>query len=204
MRMAYSCRFVLVLSLAFVTRAKAQTGDNPYRCEGAARDLSRNDSLSEIRAAAEQLSKSKEAVDLCTSAELYKRIGEAKARSLYERAIDTDQRSNGAIGAEPAYELLYGDYLRLYRGAGQHPLFPQAEEHLLKARSKLLKLLAQRHGTAWPACSKDAWHKCTEDRIQRSLTTLYERDGVHLASRKARIGGSEVQRPWLRSNLRRP
>jgi hypothetical protein len=161
--------------------------------------LSRNQTLSEIRALADQLSKSKKAVDQCSAAELYKRLGDPQARALYERAIDTDQKSKEASDAEPeaTYELLYGDYLRLYRGAGQRPLFPQAEEHLLKARAKLQSLLARRHLKAWPPCSDEAWQKCTEDRIQRSLTTLYERDGVHLANRTAAISGSQVQRPWL-------
>lgn len=199
MRTACRCGFVFVLSMASLTIGKAQTEENPYACEGAARDLSQNRSLSEIRAAAEQLSKSKKAIDLCTSAELYKRLGDAKTPCLYEQAIDADWKVKRQTGAEPepAYELFYGDYLRLYRGAGQRPLFPQAETHLLEARSKLLKLLAERHLTAWPECSKDAWHKCTEDRIQRSLTALYERDGLHLASRKTLLDGTEVRRPWL-------
>jgi hypothetical protein len=198
MRHIYRCAPALAFSLAFAMAVRAQSGDNPYRCEGAAHDLSRNRPLADIRAAAEQLSKSMGAVDLCTAAELYKRLGDAKARSLYEQAIDADNRAKQAIKnePEPAYELFYGDYLRLYRGAGQRPLFPQAEEHLLKARSKL-KVLGQGHESAWPECSANAWNKCTADRLQRSLTALYERDGVHLASRKTVIGQSEVEHPWL-------
>jgi exo-beta-1,3-glucanase (GH17 family) len=180
-------------------RKITQAGDNPYRCEGKARDLSHNHTLADIRLAADQLSKSSDPVDLCTSAELYKRLGDAKARHLYEQAIDGDYQAKQKIKAEPepAYELFYGDYLRLYRGAGQRPLFPQAEEHLFRARSKLLKLQQQNGGTPWPECSDEAWHKCTEDRVQRSLTALYERDGIHLANRKSVNNQSEVQRPWF-------
>jgi hypothetical protein len=95
--------------------------------------------------------------------------------------------------------LIYGDYLRLYRGAGQRPLFQAAEEHLFAARGKLLKLL-QRSGTdAFPPCSETAWNKCTEERVQRSLTALYERDGFHLASWKWKGNDhrADVRRPWL-------
>jgi hypothetical protein len=156
---------------------------NPYRCEGTPQEAGRILSLKKIRAKAEEFAKRKDAVSLCTAAELYKRLGDSKAFGFYEKAIE-------ASPDEPAFELFYADYLRLYRGAGQRPMFPQAEQHLLRATDKL-KLLGS-DGTSLPECSDVAWHKCTQDRVQRSLTTLYERDGIHLANR-----GPGTQRPWL-------
>jgi hypothetical protein len=190
------------LAFAFAMVARAQPGDNPYACEGNARDLSRNHSLADVRIAADQLSKSELAADRCTAAELYKRLGDSEARVQYEQAIELDGKAKQSINSvpEPAYELFYGDYLRLYRGAGQRPLFPEAEEHLLRARAKLAKLKARADRAEWPPCDPDnprEWNQCTEDRIQRSLTALYERDGIHLANRKGGNGQSEVSRPWL-------
>jgi hypothetical protein len=166
---------------------------NPYRCEGDAQEVGGHLSEKEVRQKAGDLAHSTLAFELCTSAELYKRLGDPKAEALYERAIKADE-------AEPLYELFYGDYYRLYRGAGQRPLFPAAEEHLLLAEAKLAKILKQSKLTQWPSCDPkklDDWNPCTADRIQRSLTALYERDGIHVASRKTETSGSEGTRPWL-------
>jgi len=169
----------------------AQGRDNPYPCERFAQDDSQNASPGEVRAKAKEYATSTTAVGLCTAAELYKRVGDARARAYYENAIGADK-------PEPAYELFYGDYLRLYRGAGQRPLFPESEQHLLRARAKLAKLHPDL--TQWPPCdpnnSKD-WDPCTNERIQRSLTALYERDGIHLASRNTASPESVVSHPWL-------
>jgi hypothetical protein len=172
--------------------ACAQEPVNPYRCEGTAHDIGRNLSLVEVRERADQLAKSGYAVDLCTAAELYKRLGDPKAHSLYERAI-------GSAPDEPAYEWFYGEYLRLYRGAGERPLFQEAEKHLFAARGKLLTLHKTSTLEVWRECSQKLWNKCTEERVQRSLTALYERDGFHLAEWTWKAEGSRdvVQRPWL-------
>ena len=164
---------------------------NPYAVENSATNIARNLSLDQMRVRADQLSQSTQANDLCLAAELYKRLGDPRASTLYEKAI-------AASPDEPAYELFYGDYLRLYRGAGQRPLFPAAEQHLLNARGKLLMLL-QAGQKSWPACStrNPIWHQCTMDRVQRSLTALYERDGIQLADRHAENGDMKVERPWL-------
>jgi hypothetical protein len=189
-RLLFACLIAGALS--------AQERVNPYRCEGTARDVGRTLPLGEVKAKADELAKSSDAVDLCTAAELYKRLGDGKARALYEKAIKTDEDANKAA-PEPAYELLYGDYLRLYRGAGQRPLFQEAEKHLFAARGKLLTLRKESSPDIWKECSKELWNKCTEDRLQRSLAALYERDGFHLAEWTWKAEGSRaaVERPWL-------
>jgi hypothetical protein len=180
------------------------TRTNPFACQDIAREFgaqhSLRDARNEARSRADAAKKAEEdatrhrdqglnedadtkmsraALEYCTAAELYKRLGAAETEAQYESAIK--------VGAdEPAFELFYGDYLRLYRGAGQRPLFPRAEAHLLAALEKLAKLSV-----------KVAWDSETERRLQRSLTALYERDGVHLADRKSGNGQSEVSRPWL-------
>lgn len=158
---------------------------NPYTCEGVARAQGSSLTLEALRkeadASADQAEKTKSAIGYCTAAELYKRLGDPKASHFYERAIT-------AGPDEPAFELLYGDYLRLYRGAGQRPLFQEAEKHLFAARGKLAALQ-----------QKESWDKPTEERIQRSLTALYERDGFQLAGWTWNGDGSRaaVSRPWL-------
>ena len=82
---------------------------------------------------------------------------------------------------EPAFELFYGDYLRLYRGAAQRPLFPEAEKHLLAGVEKLTQL-----------SERAAWDSETLQRLRHPLTALYERDRVHLASRKGGRDQSDV------------
>src|ERR1039457_2467673 len=171
-----------VLSVCLLAGSlSAQERANPYRCEGDAAEAGGKLPLNEIRKLADGLAKRKDSRSLCTAAELYKRLGDGKAHSLYEKAI-------GSAPDEPVYELLYGDYLRLYRGAGQRPLFQEAEKHLFAARGKL-ELQKPR----------PEWGQSTEDRIQRSLTALYERDGFQLARWTWKGEGSRaaVRRPWL-------
>src|SRR6185436_7608913 len=89
-------------------------------------------SLSEIRQRAEELLierdlPANESVRnrlTCESAELFKRVGDSRADQLYQEVIGGD-----TMNAE--YRLLYGDYLRTYRGPGQ-PLVDQAAIHYYK------------------------------------------------------------------------
>jgi hypothetical protein len=187
---------VRVLLTLCLFLGQAQGRGNPYACEGAAQDESQNASTGEVREKARQYAINTDPVSFCTAAELYKRVGDARAQTYYENAIDADEKMN-TNEPEPAFELFYGDYLRLYRGAGQRPLFPEAEKHLLRARAKLDKLYP--HRKQWPPCDKNSgdWDPCTNERVQRSLTALYERDGIHLASRKTATPQSDVSHPWL-------
>lgn len=181
MKLISSARVGDLVLLASSVAAAVFGQPNPYRCEGDARTIGRGLSLKDVKDRADELSRIGGAIELCTAAELFKRLGSPRAGALYERAIEREPD-------EPVYELLYGDYLRLYRGAGQRPLFQKAEKHLFSARGKLLRLK-----------TPPAWSKSTEERIQRSLTALYERDGFHLAQWNWNGDGSRatVSRPWL-------
>src|SRR5439155_12579446 len=91
---------------------------------------------------------------------------------------------------DPAFELFLADYLRLYRGAGQRPLFPDAEEHLIAASKKVACLKQS------PAQYQEEWDPETESRLSRSKVALYERDGFQILRRKVGQAGT-VRRPWL-------
>jgi hypothetical protein len=199
----YSSVFVLIL---FPFLANGGQRIAPFSCQDVARDFGSRHSLTAVRTeAAMREAKAKAKADhneakdaskagrieeadakfaqaalgFCTAAELYKRLGSTNAPTDYQNAIED-------APTEPAFELFYGDYLRLYRGAGQRPLFPQAEKHLVTAAEKLAALKA-----------KAQWDSETANRLRRSLTALYERDGAHLASRNSGDSDSGVRQPWL-------
>jgi hypothetical protein len=161
-------------------------GENPYAAEGEAAAIAEPLTVSGLRSIVATLAASaRTANELCLVAELYKRLGDVTAASFYERAI-------AAAPSEPGYELFYGEYLRVYRGAGDRPLFPRAERHLLAARAKL----AARRARPGPAPD---WEQTTAERLSRALTALYERDGAPLGHRPAQSEDATAagERPWL-------
>ena len=163
-----SRHLALLLALLVAAPAGAQRA-NPYAAEGIALDHGRTHSLRELRAEADALARTATSgFENALVAELYKRLGDPKARAHYERAIAADPR-------EPAWELFYADYLRLHRGAGQQPLFAEAERHLFAA---LRKVAAVRRDRA----SEEEWDSETLDRARRARAAIYERDGFQLAS----------------------
>ena len=125
--------FLLFCALLLVSSTHAEDA-NPYRCEGTAQEAGRLLSLHEMKVKADDFAKRTDAISLCTAAELYKRLGDPSAAEYYEKAIDASRD-------EPTFELFYADFLRLYRGAAQQPLFPQAEAHLFSALDKLRRLV---------------------------------------------------------------
>jgi hypothetical protein len=157
---------------------------DPYEAEGIALELGRTSSLKQLDQEAQRRATAATiGLEFATVAELYKRLGSPLARTFYEKAIAADPR-------EPAWEYFYAAYLRLYRGAGQRPLFTAAARHLFEARRKLEAL--RRH----PA-DQQAWDERTLARVVRLQAALYERDGLQLASR-AEGGDSQATRiPWL-------
>jgi hypothetical protein len=116
----------------------------------------------------------------CAIAELMKRVGDYRAEAYYRKAIQADD-------TEPAYNLYFADYLRNFRGA-QHPLFPEAESHYLEA---LRKLGLRRNGTSFD--------NETQERLERSLVALYQRDGVPLFHSTWNPGGAGagIRKPVL-------
>jgi hypothetical protein len=143
-----------------------QTTVDPRQCRAAIEEHTQKPSLSEMRENADELAtRTDVAVDLCKAAELYKKVGDAKAPGLYEQAI-------AASPAEPSYSLFYGDYLLNFRGPMQ-PLVGQAEAQLFEAARKLT--------CADPARTSDQY-ATLRDQLTRSIVTLHESDGVPLFS----------------------
>ena len=91
----------------------------------------------------------------CLLAEISKRLGDGRADQFYRQAIELEP-------SNPEYRLLYGDYLRNYRGPGR-PLVGAA---------------ATQYYAGLGANSPEV-----TNRIRRSLIALYERDGFSLGER---------------------
>lgn len=100
------------------------------------------------------------ALATCIVAELLKRAGDPAARDQYRRAIALDP-------AAADVHWLYGDYLRVYRGAA-HPLAQAAEGQYYAA----LRVLSSRQDQQADADLSYLIH--------RSLIALYETDGAPL------------------------
>ena len=175
----------LAFCLCLTLHLQGQPQQDPYDCLRTADALGRTHSLAKLRAAVRDPKYRRTAVGFCIRAELYKRLGDPRASRNFEQAIDYAK-------AEPAFELFYGDYLRLYRGAEQQPLFPAAEAHLSAGLAKLSAMSPE-------LFARNAWNAETKQRLQRSLTALYERDGFQLARRKVTnsLTNQSVSRPWL-------
>lgn len=123
--------------------------------------------LTEIRRMANTLLRKPAADDrghqACVVAELLKRRGDPQADVFYRKAISADP-------SDAEYRLLYGDYLRNYRGPGQ-PLVAQAAAQYYEGLR-----------------TADTF---VRNQIRRSLIALYERDGLSL------IAPIDQKRPGL-------
>ena len=184
--MSAQVRLFLLCAVTVLSAAAQQRVDDPYACEGVARGFGQTHSLKKLREAAANLAATaKSAKDFCTLGELYKRLGDGRAREYYDKAIM-------AAPEEPAYELFYGDYLRVYHGAAERPLFPEAEKHLIAGLEKLSRLKQTPDPSRY-------WNTDTEARLRRSLAALYERDGFQLAQRPSGGQGPDAvtRQPWL-------
>lgn len=169
---------------------------DPYAC----RHREDSKSLTELRAHNTQLegnpaitlaefSGPDAACKLLEAAERYKRLGDARAPELYERAIKAS--------ADPAYSLFYADYLRNSRGASK-PLYYAADRQYRDASAKLDQVSPQQISV----CRKDAAQRangvCTYDRIdadiKRGLSYLHARDGQPLIDGNA---SADTGRPQI-------
>lgn len=131
--------------------------DKYYECRDKARDIS--DKEKAIKAGQFNNNTLNTALEVCVAAESMRWLGDYTAEKAYETAIRLAPE-------EPGYELLYGDYLRNFRGAGV-PLFQRAEQHLLTAKAKAQRL---------PGSSDSKLGQL----IQRALINLYQTDGLAL------------------------
>jgi len=108
----------------------------------------------------------KQAAELLRLAELMKRAGDYRADEIYLRAI-------AASGSDaPVYRYLYGNYLRIVRGAA-NPQFPEAEAEYFTAKRAIRSATTDDH-----VGQKDINMRM----IDRALVSLYERDGLPILS----------------------
>jgi hypothetical protein len=112
------------------------------------------------------------AVNVCATADLMKRLGDSRTEDYYRKCIALDPR-------EPAYELFYGDYLRNFRGPNR-PLFSQAETHYMAALRKL------RDRTPKP------WDAHVRSRVLRALVALHQEDGITLSPWSSQLDSPET------------
>lgn len=99
----------------------------------------------------------------CVVAELMKRIGDLAARRYYESAIELAPENT-------EYRLLYGDYLRRFRGPLE-PLFLDADRAYADAIESL------------PPAARECRPFLISCKIDRSVVALYEREGVRVSGR---------------------
>ncbi len=169
--------------VAFAQGAKNSPPPSPPMCVNDTRLT--NKSLKAIRKEIRDLTgppAPQDAYTNCVIAELMKRVGDSRAESHYQKAIEAED-------AEPEYELLYADYLRNFRGP-QRPLFPQAERHYMEASRKLRQLQA---GTRW-----NRGYDQLRMRIERGLVALYQEDGIPLLYKSDQTDGKPaVERPVM-------
>ena len=176
----------LTLTLASAGAASAQTENapapperaNPFACMGEGESLSRGMSTGEIRAEIRKrvdhpLPASEGSLEIarhhCVTAELMRRVGDARTPEYYEKAIASDPH-------EPGLELWYGYYMRNVRGP-RVPLTQEAELHHFRALDKMQAVRAQG--------AEQQFDDITESWVRRGLMNLYQEDGLPLLRSKA-------------------
>jgi hypothetical protein len=151
---ALTCVYLSGLALAGDADGSA---NRYYTCRDAAMNMSAEERVQKAKAF--KTSAIMDAYNMCVVAEVMRWIGDYDAERAYEAAIRMDAE-------EPGYELLYGEYLRNFRGADT-PLFQRAASHMLAARAKVERK---------PSGLDSNLGKL----IQHSLVNLYQTDGLPL------------------------
>lgn len=167
------CALALLSAPATGAETSAVGNDRYSRCLQSASDQLRTPNNPPKTGAAPNI---EEDLRWCILAEVRRRLGDYRAVEAYEKAIAFAPR-------EPAYELLYGEYLRNVRGADT-PLFQRVETHLLRAKAKL------REATVTDPK--------LEAFVDRALIRLYEADGLPL------VGVTEMPTHDSSATVRRP
>lgn len=140
------------------------------------------DDIRRILEAAAAANASPDPYSNCVVAELMKRVGDTRATDYYEAAIAADSD-------EPEWEMMFGDYLRNFRGA-QRPLFHKAERHYLEALRKLKQLQEDRR---WSHN-----YAQLQERVERGLIALFQQDGIPLIYSPGHTGGGiQVEKPVM-------
>jgi len=174
---------------ALAPAVHAAPRENTFACPGEAEALVRGLGTDQIVAEIERRLAYPPAADEpaadrarhhCVTAELMRRVGDARTAAFYEQAI-------ADAPDEPGYELWYGYYLRNVRGP-RHPLDEPAEQHYFQALEKL-RLLEQ------GGAAQD-FDRITASWTRRGLLTLYQEDGVPLLPGKAYPYEGQGPRAW--------
>jgi hypothetical protein len=169
---------VVAALLLLAGRAWAAPRGNPFACLGEGESLARGNGTAEIEAEIARRVDNPPAADegpfetarhLCVTAELMRRVGDARAGEYYRKAIAADPD-------EPGFELWYGYYLRNVRGP-RAPLLEAAEVHYFEALDKMRAVRA--------AGGTQPFDEITESWVRRGLINLYQEDGLPLLGSKA-------------------
>lgn len=150
---------------------------NPFECQGRYEAATGNRTMAQVRVElqkkfdqlAETEPASVSAMKYCVIARLKQRLGDSDAGEWFEKAIATDP-------AEPGYELFFGLYWSMARGA-RAPVLELAETHLYRALDKLEELRQA-------GLYRD-YHQTVEDWTKKRLLVLYQQDGQPLLPWKA-------------------
>jgi hypothetical protein len=177
-----SCTTRILLAAMILTAAspaaKAAPRANPFACLGEGESLYRGNSTAEVEAEIAKRLENPPGADEdpldqarfdCVTAELMRRVGDARAARFYESAITH-------APAEPGFELWYGYYLRNVRGP-RHPLDEEAEAHYHQGLDKMRAVRA--------AGATLEFDDITQSWLQRGLLNLYQEDGLPLLGSKA-------------------
>lgn len=163
------------LAAALLLLASPAPRANPFACLGEGESLARGNGTAEIEAEIEQRVQHPPAAEEdrfeiarhhCVTAELMRRVGDARAGDYYRRAI-------AAAPDEPGFELWYGHYLRNVRGP-RAPLLESAEVHYFDALDKLRE-----------AREVQPFDEITGSWVRRGLLNLYQEDGLPILPAKA-------------------
>ena len=165
----------LVTALCAAPRAsRAEDPElNPYECLGRYEAATGNRTIGQIRQETEKRlkdldnpnePKSVNAMKHCVVAMLMSRTGNGDATKHYELSVQNAPE-------EPGYELWWGSYYSLYRGA-RGPVLETAEQHYY---ASLRKLEALRHAGKYRP-----HHAVVEEWTKKRLISMYQQDGVHL------------------------
>lgn len=160
---------ITAATIFLATFSFAASGPDPLSGREAAIKLIADEGLEGARKAINEMMSANTPVSspyqLSYLAELMKLAGDPRATSVYRDAVSKDPE-------EPAIDLLFGEYLRNFRGPMQ-PMVGAAERHFSEAARKLACL---------SVAGESGRYANVHNQLRRSIVALYERDGFPLYS----------------------
>jgi hypothetical protein len=174
----------VIATLLVVLCSYGASGPDPLSAREAAINLVSDQGLEKARDVIAQMLSQSQPVStpyqLTYLAELMKLIGDPRASATYREAI-------GKGADDPAIELLFGEYMRNFRGPMQ-PMAGEAELHLFEATRKLA--CAEQKGATQGLGD-------LQNQLKRSIVTLYERDGLPIYSWMAKQQECKARAPGI-------